>query len=221
MLDDESIRLRDEIIRDIRNNNSPVVNEEIFLTALEFVAYHHDGVLRDGGEPYIRHPLRVAANLSKMTWTDDAYIHAVVAALAQDAFEDLRVDGSKCSATRLVHAIGLTPFNLVWWLTSPDKSDPRLQDLPREHRKLLQRMKVARAPAAAIVIKLVDRIDNIGTLPTSGRSQEFQGLYFEESLLLADEITRCLHSAMGSDYYVVEGWVDRLRASIWKAKGEG
>ena len=114
----------------------------------------HLGQLRNSGEPYITHPIAVAAQCAE--WKLDA--QALIAALLHDALED-------CSITKaeLIERFGPTVAELVDGLTKLD----RLQFNTREETQAESFRKMLLAMARdvrVILIKLADRAHNMRTL---------------------------------------------------------
>ena len=109
---------------------------------------------RRNGDPYITHPIAVAAQCAE--WKLDA--QALMAALMHDAMEDCGVD----KAT-LATQFGSTVAELVDGLTKLDKLafDSREQNQAESFRKMLLAM--AR-DVRVILIKLADRTHNMRTL---------------------------------------------------------
>jgi guanosine-3',5'-bis(diphosphate) 3'-pyrophosphohydrolase len=90
---------------------SPTDLEQVRL-AYRFADQAHLGQLRNSGEPYITHPIAVAAQCAE--WKLDA--QALMAALLHDALED-------CSVTKveLIERFGSPVAELVDGLTKLDK----------------------------------------------------------------------------------------------------
>lgn len=131
----------------------------------------HQGQTRKGGAPYIVHPYRVAAMVREM-----GEIAASVAVL-HDALEDTEINPND------ICGLGDSVLMGVWWLTSPATGE--LKRLPRDRRKLMQREKIAAAPAWVQAIKVADRLDN---LTDGGLDEDFLHLYVEESRALMQAI---------------------------------
>ncbi len=121
----------------------------------------HLGQLRKNGEPYITHPIAVAAQCA--TWKLDA--QALMAALLHDAMED-------CGVTKadLIERFGAPVAELVDGLTKLDKLefDTREENQAESFRKMLLAM--AR-DVRVILIKLADRSHNMRTLSDMPRSK--------------------------------------------------
>jgi guanosine-3',5'-bis(diphosphate) 3'-pyrophosphohydrolase len=131
---------------------SPPDLEQVRL-AYRFADEAHLGQLRNSGEPYITHPIAVAAQCAE--WKLDA--QALMAALLHDALED-------CSVTKieLIERFGSPVAELVDGLTKLDKLhfNTREENQAESFRKMLLAM--AR-DVRVILIKLADRSHNMPT----------------------------------------------------------
>ena len=122
--------------------------------AYRFADEAHLGQLRNSGEPYITHPIAVAAQCAD--WKLDA--QALMAALLHDAMEDCGV-----SKTELIERFGSPVAELVDGLTKLEKLhfNTREENQAESFRKMLLAM--AR-DVRVILIKLADRMHNMRTL---------------------------------------------------------
>jgi len=122
--------------------------------AYRFADEAHLGQIRASGEPYITHPIAVAAQCAE--WKLDA--QALMAALLHDAIED-------CGVTKpqLIERFGTPVAELVDGLTKLDKLqfNTREENQAESFRKMLLAM--AR-DVRVILIKLADRTHNMRTL---------------------------------------------------------
>ena len=129
--------------------------------AYRFADEAHLGQLRNSGEPYITHPIAVAAQCAE--WKLDA--QALMAALLHDAMED-------CGVTKpdLVERFGAPVAELVDGLTKLDKLqfNTREEGQAESFRKMLLAM--AR-DVRVILIKLADRTHNMRTLDDAPREK--------------------------------------------------
>ncbi|NBW50376.1 MAG: bifunctional (p)ppGpp synthetase/guanosine-3',5'-bis(diphosphate) 3'-pyrophosphohydrolase [Betaproteobacteria bacterium] len=129
--------------------------------AYRFADEAHLGQLRNNGEPYITHPIAVAAQCAE--WKLDA--QALMAALLHDALED-------CGITKieLIEKFGSPVAELVDGLTKLDKLqfNTREENQAESFRKMLLAM--AR-DVRVILIKLADRSHNMRTLSDVPRSK--------------------------------------------------
>ncbi|UST54908.1 bifunctional (p)ppGpp synthetase/guanosine-3',5'-bis(diphosphate) 3'-pyrophosphohydrolase [Comamonadaceae bacterium OTU4NAUVB1] len=129
--------------------------------AYRFADEAHLGQLRNSGEPYITHPIAVAAQCAE--WKLDA--QALMAALLHDAIEDCGVTKSE-----LIERFGAPVAELVDGLTKLDKLqfDTREENQAESFRKMLLAM--AR-DVRVILIKLADRTHNMRTLDDAPRQK--------------------------------------------------
>ena len=129
--------------------------------AYRFADEAHLGQIRNSGEPYITHPIAVAAQCAE--WKLDA--QALMAALLHDALED-------CGVTKieLIERFGSPVAELVDGLTKLDKLhfNTREENQAESFRKMLLAM--AR-DVRVILIKLADRTHNMRTLSDAPREK--------------------------------------------------
>ena len=130
-------------------------------SAYRFSDEAHLGQLRNSGEPYITHPIAVAAQCAE--WKLDA--QALMAALLHDALED-------CDVTKpdLIERFGSPVAELVDGLTKLEKLhfNTREENQAESFRKMLLAM--AR-DVRVILIKLADRTHNMRTLSDAPRAK--------------------------------------------------
>lgn len=126
------------------------------------------------GEPYVVHPLEVAALVESIGGTEAM----IAAALLHDVLEDTAV-----TVDVLEEQFGSEVADLVLWLT--DVSKP--EDGNRSTRKALDRQHSAAAPAAAQTVKVADLISN--TRSIVAHDPGFAKVYIEEKRLLLDVLT--------------------------------
>ena len=138
----------------------PAGVEQVRL-AYRFADEAHLGQLRNSGEPYITHPIAVAAQCA--TWKLDA--QALMAALLHDAMED-------CGITKaeLIDRFGAPVAELVDGLTKLDKLhfNTREENQAESFRKM--RLAMAR-DVRVILIKLADRTHNMRTMSDMPRAK--------------------------------------------------
>ena len=138
-----------------------VTDFEQVRLAYRFADEAHLGQIRNSGEPYITHPIAVAAQCAE--WKLDA--QALMAALLHDAIED-------CGVTKpeLVERFGSPVAELVDGLTKLDKLqfNTREENQAESFRKMLLAM--AR-DVRVILIKLADRSHNMRTLSDAPRDK--------------------------------------------------
>src|SRR6516225_3303610 len=134
---------------------------ELVRKAYRFADEAHLGQIRASGEPYITHPIAVAAQCAE--WKLDA--QALMAALLHDAIED-------CGVTKpqLIERFGASVADLVDGLTKLDKLqfNTREENQAESFRKMLLAM--AR-DVRVILVKLADRTHNMRTLEDAPREK--------------------------------------------------
>ena len=130
-------------------------------SAYKFADEAHLGQIRNSGEPYITHPIAVAAQCAD--WKLDA--QALMAAMLHDALED-------CGVTKieLIERFGSPVAELVDGLTKLDRLHftTREENQAESFRKMLLAM--AR-DVRVILIKLADRSHNMRTLDNVARDK--------------------------------------------------
>ena len=134
---------------------------DLVRRAYRFADTAHLGQMRHSGEPYITHPIAVAAQVAE--WKLDP--HALMAALLHDAMED-------CGVTKadLVEQFGAPVAELVDGLTKLDKLQfsTREEGQAESFRKMLLAM--AR-DVRVILVKIADRLHNMRTMGDMPRSK--------------------------------------------------
>ncbi len=153
---------------------------DLVRRAYRFADQAHLGQKRSSGEPYITHPIAVAAQCAE--WRLDA--QALASALLHDAMED-------CGITKhdLVDGFGLQVADLVDGLTKLDKLqfNTREEGQAESFRKMLLAM--AR-DVRVILIKLADRSHNMRTLGDMPRAKWHR--ISSETLEIYAPIANCL-----------------------------
>lgn len=122
----------------------------LVLAAATFAAEAHVGQRRKGlDEPYINHPLRVAAAVEACGLPPEA----VAAALLHDVVEDTPVSQERIAAEFPARVAHLVHLMTKWW---PDDApaEVKREGNPRYYGAL-------REDPDALVIKLLDRADNL------------------------------------------------------------
>jgi GTP diphosphokinase / guanosine-3',5'-bis(diphosphate) 3'-diphosphatase len=142
-----------DLIERVKQYN-PTANEDLLNRAYVYAMRAHGEQKRASGDPYISHPLEVAAILTDLK-LDDA---TIAAALLHDTIED--TDATRAEIDRLFgHEIGL----LVEGLTKLK----RLELVSREAKQAENLRKLLLAIAddvRVLLIKLADRLHNMRTL---------------------------------------------------------
>lgn len=143
--------------------------------ALAFAKAAHESIdqrRRYTNEPYIVHPIAVAEIVKTVKHTDEM----IAAALLHDTVEDVET----VSNEDIYKEFGGEVADLVYWLT--DQSKP--SDGNRKVRKEIDRQHIAKAPAAAKLIKICDLIDNTRSIKEHDR--DFWRVYRHEKLRLLE-----------------------------------
>ncbi len=142
-----------DLIEDVKKYN-PAANEELLNRAYVYAMRAHGEQKRASGDPYISHPLEVAAILTRLK-LDDA---TIAAALLHDTIED--TDATRAEIDRLFgHEIGL----LVEGLTKLKRLD--LVSKEAKQAENLRKLLLAIADdVRVLLIKLADRLHNMRTL---------------------------------------------------------
>jgi len=133
---------------------NPAVDLSGVEEAYAFAAEHHAGQMRKSGEPFITHPLEVAAILARLN-LDTATIQA---ALLHDVVED-----SSVSLREIRERFGEEVAALVDGVTKLGKI--KFSSLAEAQSQNLRKMLIAMAKdIRVILIKLADRLHNMRTL---------------------------------------------------------
>jgi hypothetical protein len=127
------------------------------------------------GEPYVKHPIDVAALVETVPHTPEM----IAAALLHDVVEDTGV-----TLEVIELEFGSIVADLVGWLT--DASKP--EDGNRATRKAIDRMHSAAAPPQAQTIKLADIIDN--TLTIEAKDPDFAKVFRHEKRRLLEVMNK-------------------------------
>jgi len=129
--------------------------------AYRYADQAHLGQFRKNGEPYITHPIAVAAQCAE--WKLDA--QALCAALLHDAMEDCGI-----TKTDLIERFGVQVADLVDGLTKLEKLEftTREENQAESFRKMLLAMA---QDVRVILVKLADRSHNMRTMGDMPRSK--------------------------------------------------
>jgi GTP diphosphokinase / guanosine-3',5'-bis(diphosphate) 3'-diphosphatase len=132
----------------------PAPRVEEIQRAYDFAFECHDGQMRQSGEPYITHPVAVAALVAGLRM--DA--HTISAALLHDVVEDCGI-----TVEQLRHRFDDDVARLVEGATKIEAI--QVQDASHVDAETLRKMFVAMAEDVRVVIlKLADRLHNMSTL---------------------------------------------------------
>ncbi len=157
-----------------------VKKNDLIVKAVTFATQYHEGQFRKSGEPYIIHPILVAA-ITGHFGSDDEMI---VAALLHDVVEDTSCDIQEIATTfsrEVAHLVeGLTKITeLRDEELIPSTSDEKLISSALSFRKMLI---ASIDDVRVLVIKLCDRLHNMLTL--EALSHEKQKRIAEETLVV-------------------------------------
>lgn len=168
------------------------MNDAILLEAARWAALKHaQHVRKHNGQPYIRHPQRIAARAACL---DGMSIQGVAACFLHDVPEECAGEDT-VEQEKLFDFIqvnfGTLTYGMVKELTPITKG----LRAPRAERKLMERNFLNRARPESKRIKLLDRIDNLQELLRDmqlglNNDYRFNALYLDESMLLLDEALR-------------------------------
>lgn len=132
----------------------PDANTEILKKAYTVAAQAHMHQLRASNEPYIIHPLAVAATLTEMKLDEIS----IAAAMLHDVVED-----TDTTIEEIKKAFGEEISEIVWGVTKISKI--QAYDAENAKAETLKKMIVAMTnDVRVILIKLADRLHNIKTL---------------------------------------------------------
>lgn len=110
---------------------------------------------REDGGRYFEHLRAVALIMMRYMRVRDA--HVIAAALLHDIVEDIE----NWSQERVTIEFNQTVGELVWWVSKPSVA---YFNGDKEARNRMYHQNLARAPRAALMIKLADRLHNLLTL---------------------------------------------------------
>ena len=127
---------------------------QLLRQAFEVSRDAHEGQTRKSGEPYITHPLAVAAML--VDWRMDA--QGVAAALLHDVLEDTGV-----SKATLAEHFGKTIADLVDGLSKLERLEYQTKETAQAENFRKMVLAMAR-DVRVIIVKLADRLHNMRTL---------------------------------------------------------
>ena len=143
----------DKII-DIMKSYDSKVDGGVVHAAFDFAISHHGVQLRESGEPYIVHPVKVAEILATMEMDQTT----IVAALLHDCIEDTGV-----TFENVAEKFGVDVANLVDGVTKLSGIEFRSKD--EQKAESLRKMFFAMAKdIRVVIIKLADRLHNMRTL---------------------------------------------------------
>jgi guanosine-3',5'-bis(diphosphate) 3'-pyrophosphohydrolase len=143
----------DELKRRIKSQN-PEADLTLLTEAYEFAEFHHRVQKRSSGEPYIIHPINVAATLIKLRMDLDS----IIAGLLHDVVEDCDV-----SEADVEEKFGKEIADIVIGCTKISKINFKTKE--ESQAENFRKMVVAMAKdIRVIIVKLADRMHNMLTL---------------------------------------------------------
>ncbi len=147
----------------LKENTNPYLNDEEKSTlrkAVHYGAHAHEKQIRKSGEPYITHPIIVAAILAEMR----VDIDTLVAGVLHDTIEDTDVDFDD-----LVREFNADVAHLVEAVTKLDKL--KFRNFKEAQAETFVKMLFAMSDdVRVIIIKLADRLHNMRTIGAMSRS---------------------------------------------------
>jgi guanosine-3',5'-bis(diphosphate) 3'-pyrophosphohydrolase len=153
--------IRFEDILDRVEAYNPQSNQDLLRRAYVFSALEHKGQVRRSGEPYLIHPLNVAAILAEMK-ADDV---SIVVGLLHDVLED-----TLTTKASIAQQFGPEVAELVDGLTKIGKFSyvSREQEQAETFRKMILAMV---SDLRVVLVKLADRLHNMRTLQFLGEEK--------------------------------------------------
>jgi GTP diphosphokinase / guanosine-3',5'-bis(diphosphate) 3'-diphosphatase len=160
------------------------------LRALSFAAAKHRDQRRKGNHqaPYINHPIEVATLIATVGGVDDVAV--LQAAILHDTIED-----TDTTAEEIEREFGQDVRVLVVEMTDD-------MSLPSDERKLTQVRRAGGLSSRAKLIKLADKIANVGDIsrhPPEDWTRERRARYFEWTASVIDQV-RGTNAALEARY---------------------
>lgn len=129
---------------------------KIIQAAQDCVFYHDTQTRKYTGEPYYKHPFRVAMAAMKVP---NSCENLVVSALLHDTIEDTDME-----PVLIANKYGVDVLNLVVEVTNVYTKE-NFPNLSRKERHNLEIERLAGVSDMAKTIKLLDRLDNMNDIP--------------------------------------------------------
>ncbi len=143
-----------EDLIDIIKTNLPTANLDIVRKAYEFSEKAHAGQIRRSGEPYISHPLGVAAILANLKLD----LPTIMTGLLHDTVEDTHV-----TLEEIERLFGVTVAKLTDGVTKISRM--KFRNTHEKQGENIRKMIVAMGKDVRVVlVKLADRLHNMRTL---------------------------------------------------------
>ena len=204
-------------LMDVISVNEKNYDLEKIYRAYEYSKALHEGQFRQSGEPYICHPIAVAAIVAELGLDTDS----ICAALLHDTVEDC---ADKTNLETLAKMFGPTVSALVDGLTKiisvqiADKEEAHIENI----RKMLLAMN---KDIRVIFIKLCDRLHNMRTLDAKKEDRQraiaLETMYIYAPLAHRLGIQRIKHELENlSLYYLDRVGYDEVQESVDKKFGQ-
>lgn len=153
----------DELLRRVKVYKSDA-NLELIREAYLFAEHHHAPQKRSSGEPYIIHPLNVAATLVKLKMDEES----IIAGLLHDVIEDCDVTPEaiekKFTPSIAQIVVGCTKISKIKFKTKEESQAENFR-----------KMVVAMAKdIRVIIVKLADRMHNMRTLQYVSKEKQIK-----------------------------------------------
>jgi len=159
-----------EFIEERNIKDSPI---QAFFVAKE----KHKGQMRKDGTPYIRHPARVAA-IIKQYYTGDNVEDIIRAAYLHDTIED--TDTTEEDIKKL---FGSLVADMVKEVSSDKKEIEKIGKTEYLTQKMIK------MSDWALIIKLADRLDNVGDIKTA-KTPEWRRNYKNQTIALLTQLEK-------------------------------
>ena len=155
-----------ELLQAAKEHYDPTQVGQLSL-AIDYATKMHEGQLRKSGEPYIIHPLHVAALI--IEWGMD--IDSVVAGVLHDTVED-----TSATLEEIEHTFGHDIAFLVDGVTKVSQARSGMRDLesylPSTKDNLTKLLIAVGQDVRVIIIKLADRLHNMQTLQYKSEAKQ-------------------------------------------------
>jgi GTP diphosphokinase / guanosine-3',5'-bis(diphosphate) 3'-diphosphatase len=134
----------------------------------------HEGQIRQGGRPFIHHPVRVCEIVAMHRGSGDA----TVAAMLHDVLEDSAVTRAEIEAVT---------SEQIGWIVSEVTDPAEFAKMPRRERKIAQAEKYQGADYEVQLVKLGDQTDNLESLKEALKAgrKKWVSEYAEGAMLVA------------------------------------
>lgn len=151
-------------------------DQTLLAEAYSYAKQMHEGQERDGGTPYIIHPLRAAISLIAEVKIDDAEI--VIATLLHDVVED-----TPATLEEIEKKYGARVRSLVKDLTR-ERPENETEEQKRISKPLKFKWFIEEAPVESALIKAADLLDNLRSwwsIPVGHKSEQKFPRWFGET----------------------------------------